>query len=175
MFGLPYEPAKIHYEQLQVGLSKKCDLGQGSEWIYAKYTRNDAVFYVVMGFSPDQESDSLGNVIRVQGEKCEGDAALNVFGGFVPANGYSPSDATSPVPGRGAPLVPEDKQGNFHYMLRTANEEAVLRGLARDAIGRAEQAWGAKAFRAKICPYDKSFDRHAPVLGDEYGKYCKGA
>ena len=172
IFGFDYQPEHIHYEAVPVDIRSLCRLSGGTYWIHAKFTQGSADFYVIIGWRPDQDSDSFGTAVRIDGNKCEMDGSANIFSGFLPDAGYSANDVTSPLPGNGAPLVAEDKKGNYHYVIRSKNEEAVLRGLVRDATSRGEQAWGAIAFRQKVCPYDGTFDKHAPIIGDERRKYC---
>lgn len=65
------------------------------------------------------------------------------------------------------PKVP----GNFHYELRSPEEEAQLRDLIRDGYARSVRAWGSEAaFKQQLCGRGDYID--LPVLSEERARVC---
>ncbi len=175
VFGLAYHPAKIHYEAVPADLVRRCkdlrEVGDKESWIYAHVRVDKADYYIINGWHPSQDGDSLGNAFRLEGAKCEGEEAGNMFTGYVPPHGYGGHTETSHLPGIDAPDVPDEgRPGDYHYMLRSPGEEAVIRGLIRDAEQRGEKAWGVAAFRKQVC--SAPANTFAPILNEETRIYC---
>ncbi len=173
VFGLRYDTAAVHYETMPGQLRQICKDFKPAQayWLYAHIKQGSADFYIVNTL-PDE---SYGTVVRIEGADCSEADFGNTYTAYVPAAGYSETAETSPMPGDEPNVQTEGEvAGNFHYVLRFASEEAVLRGLIQDATKRGEKAWGAQAFRQKICPEDDtSRDKYVPLLVDEIRKYCK--
>ncbi len=173
VFGLQYDPATVHYEPMPAEIRTICkDFNPDQAyWVFAHVRQGNADFYVV-NTVPE---DSNGAFVRLEGQDCDENDFGNVYTAHVPAEGYASDIATSPMPGKDEPDVQDEgaTAGNYHYVLRYASEEAVLRGLIQDAAVRAEKAWGADVFRQKLCPIDHAYlDKQVPLLGAEVRKYC---
>jgi hypothetical protein len=64
--------------------------------------------------------------------------------------------------------------GPCHYILRSAEEEAILRGLVRDGLARGVRAWGGPdRFKAEACqPSLLHGNMFKPIVYDELKKFC---
>lgn len=94
---------------------------------------------MVMGVFPGQTGDSLGVALRIKDSKRYDWDSTQIFSGFVPVGGYNSQSVLnklpSELPGFRAPQICGSVAlGPCHYILRSAEEEAILRDLARDAL-----------------------------------------
>jgi hypothetical protein len=144
MFGLSYNRTTVHYELMPESLRHICpNLEKGTYWIFAHASRKPIDYYLVMGVVPAQNGDSLGAALWVRGSKCDSEDSTWMLSGFVPAEGYASQIDTTELPGLKAPQVCDrGALGQCHYVLRSQEEEAILRELMRDGISRGIQAWG---------------------------------
>ncbi len=174
VFGLYYDPAVVHYDPIPAQIRQACQGYNPSDTyaLHAHVAKGGADFYI---------ADTVPNgewaaVVRIEGTKCDEDELGNVYTAHVPPGGYTEAPASTPMPGKDEPNVPNpgEPAGNYHYVLRFASEEAVLRDLIKDAAARGEKAWGAAAFRKALCPVkDDYLETQVPLLGQEIRKYCE--
>jgi len=182
MFGISYSYTKVHYEEMPAAVRRICpDYERGTYWVFAHFTRESGEYYVVMGVSPGQTGDSLGAALRVKDSKCYNYDSRRTFTGVVPKGGYSQKGMSSELPGSNVPEVCAPGTGRYplidldcHYVLRSAEEEAVLRGLARDALTRGSRAWGGPdRFKKEACrPSVVLAVANAPIIQQELEKFC---
>jgi len=176
VFGVLYDTGRVHYDAMPASIRRICpDFEQGTYWTYAHTQRGPTEYSVVMGVSPDQSGDSLGAVLAVTGSKCDGRDSLQVLSGFVPSGGYGAGRTPPGLPGEGAKRVCERIPfGPCHYELRSAEEEAILRGLVKDALARATRAWGgAGAFKQQACkPSVQAENSSTPIVREELARFC---
>ena len=98
-----------------------------------------------------------------------------MLSGFTPAEGYTSQTETGELPGSDASSVCDaGANGQCHYMLRSAEEEAILRDLVRDGISRGMQAWGKERFRKEACQEPELEERNSftPIVLKELAKFC---
>jgi len=176
IFGLVYDTAKVHYDAIPASIRRICpDFEQGTFWTYARIQRGPTEYFVVMGVRPDQSGDSLGAALEVRDSKCQGGDSTQMLSGFVPSSGYGSGRTPPGLPGVGAKRVCERSAfGPCHYVLRSAEEEAILRDLVKDALMRAERAWGgAGVFRQQVCnPSVQAANSSTPIVQEELARFC---
>jgi hypothetical protein len=95
--------------------------------------------------------------------------------GVPPAGGYQNTKLTEGLPGMNAPEVCEDRPRYplCRYVLRSAAEEALLRGLVQDGIERAVRAFGRDQFKKKACS-SETFSEQSdyPIVQMELRRFC---
>ncbi len=174
MFGVSYDYTKVHYEPMPASMQHLCpDYRKGTFWTYAHVKRESVDYFVVMGVRPGQDGDSFGAAAAVEGSDCTEEDSKGMMSGFVPKGGYGSERTETSLPGLGAPDVC-DQMGNCHYVLRSAEEEGLLRALVRDGLARAVRAWGgADRFKKEACkPSILGGNSDTPVVQEELTKFC---
>jgi len=174
VFGISYDPSLNQYERVPASLDKKCHLG-GGHWIYAHASRKDSEYFVVMGYGPRQEGDSFGNSIWIKGAECRMDESNWALSGIPPEGGYRNAQTSEVLPGLDAPKVCENRPREEYcrYILRSHDEEAVLRSLVEDGIQRAVKAFGKAQFRKKECSAEAlSKQSDYPIVQMELRRFC---
>ena len=176
MFGLVYESDKVNYDAMPAPIRRICpDFQEGTFWTYAHTQRGPTEYFVVMGVSPDQSGDSLGAALQVRDSKCQGGDSLQMLSAFVPSGGYGAGRTPPGLPGEGAKRVCERIPfGPCHYVLRSAEEESILRELVKDALIRAERAWGGSGlFKQQACkPSHLKEIPYMPIVQEELARFC---
>ena len=177
MFGISYDSSRVHYEVMPAPLRQMCPgYERGIFWVYAHIKRAFGDYYVVMGVTPGQNGDSLGAALLIKDGQCRVEDSTRMLSGFVPDRGYRPEANSGTLPGLGAPqLCNQGPFGDCHYVLRSADEEDVLRDLVRDALGRGARAWGeATQFKAAVCnPALREAASSMPIVQQELTRFCK--
>lgn len=175
MFGLSYDYNKVHYEKITSDVSSVCSgYIHGSYWIFAHVRRATVDYYIVMGVDRHQDGDALGAALAIEGGKCFEEDSSRALSGAVPKMGFRPAPTQKRMlPGLDAPDVCDHGVfGGCHYILRSSEEEAILRALVNDGIERGARAWGYK-FRNALCePSREKVDEGMPVVRQEVQKYC---
>jgi hypothetical protein len=125
LFGIPYNPQQVHFDLAPEEISKLCPDYRGKRmWVYAHAQKGDTENFIVSFFTkfyPDGDGPASiapdpGTAIALHGRECRDDQSQWVMLGKVnPANSK--------------PIVVDD---------------AILDGLARDALGRYTKAFGGK-------------------------------
>jgi hypothetical protein len=97
----------------------------------------------------------------------------NFFPGAVPREGYQKGKTWDQLPGIGAPRVC-DQLGDCHYLLRSADEEDILRALTRNGLERSTGAWGNNGeFRTRACnPKVAEAISLSPIELQELTRFC---
>jgi len=182
MFGISYSPSRVHYEPMPMPIRQICPgYEHGTFWVFAHVQRESGDYYVVMGIRPGQDGDSLGAALLIKDSKCYQEDSTRMLSGFVPEKGYGQEASALGLPGLNAPQICEHGPqfpygiGACHYVLRSAEEESVLRGLASDALVRGTRAWGdAAQFKKAVCiPSLEKANSSMPIVRQELTKFCK--
>jgi hypothetical protein len=182
LFGISYSYSKVHYEPMPISIRRICpDYERGTFWVFAHFQKESGDYYVVMGISPGQDGDSLGAALLVKNSKCYVEDSSRMLSGFIPDSGYGPEKSVYILPGVNAPQICEHGpqypygMGPCHYILRSAEEESVLRGLVKDALARGVRAWGGAAqFKKAVCSQSLQDEiPYMPIVQQELTKFCK--
>jgi hypothetical protein len=177
VFGLSFNPAKVKYEPMAQKIRMRCAaFDSGDYWTFAYLRRGETEFFIVIGTSATQDDDMFGTAISINGSGCEEEESAWALSGFVPGDGYPSNAPDAILPGDKAKEVCGNSPfGECHYMLRSATEEAILRGLVQDALSRARSAWkDAGGIRDQVCtPQYLETRSSTPVLKNELEKFCK--
>ena len=99
-----------------------------------------------------------------------------MLSGFVPAEGYKENAEQVNLPGLGAQRICDAGPfGDCHYVLRSAGEEDLLRGLVKDAVLQGIRAWGGEeAFRKAVCRSQiMNANASMPIVQQEVSEFCK--
>jgi hypothetical protein len=180
ILGAVYGSLREKYEKVPPDLMPRCaHLGRKvSHFGYcARYASDGAEYYAVldMGTRVDSDAYGYGWIILVHGSSCsEGDLDW-AMRGMLPSKGYQGVGPTVEMPGLNAPEVGIPPEGGYvHYVIRSAREEEVLRGLIRDAIQRAIKINGGDAIVRKVLcrPQNVAPDAEYPLVALELSRYC---
>ncbi len=182
MFGISYSPSRVHYEPMPTLIRQICPgYEHGSFWVFAHLQRESLDYYVVMGIRPGQDGDPLGAALLIKDSKCYQEDSTRMLSGFVPEKGYGEEERELGLPGLNAPQICEHGPqfpygiGTCHYILRSPDEESVLRGLVSDALVRGARAFGdAAQFKKAVCvPSLREANSSMPIVQQELTKFCK--
>jgi hypothetical protein len=156
LFGIAYDPQKVHFEELPAGLQQKCAKLKGryvAAWIYGHFKTTDSEYFLISGLMEFQEDkpgagrsispeEDDGLIVAIQGSKC---------------------------------LV--DQAGYFYYQeINTAKNAtpikapaSVVSGILQDAFSRDVSAFGGRQ------EFLKQVDRDAllPIVRTELEKFEK--
>jgi hypothetical protein len=179
-FDIPYNPSKIHYDPVPQSFVSVCHHTFQHEFVYAYLKSGDAEYFVISGYSSDQDGDSLGYVAIVRGSRCDSADLKNTFVGVPPQGGYSNPGTDERIPGEHAQDVRDPGEsgamGNSHYVLRSRHDEAILRGLLEDNFRRGIRAFGGEVqYKSLICTTKmmKGFSDYADVITEqELKSFC---
>ncbi len=83
-FDIPYDPSKVHYDPVSQSFVSVCHHTFQHEFVYAYLRSGDAEYFVISGYSADQDGDSLGYVALVRGSSCNSADLKNTFVGVPP-------------------------------------------------------------------------------------------
>jgi hypothetical protein len=176
IFGISYQSDKVRYELMPARIRQLCpDFKRGEFWTFAQFRSGTSEYFIVMGVRPGQDGDSLGAALQIDGSKCQAEDSTWMLSGTLPENGYSYPATAAHLPGLGAPKAcPHGPAGDCFYLLRSAAEEAILRGLVKDGIERAIKAYGNQAlFGKKACaPSQLTGGESTPVVLQELKRFC---
>jgi hypothetical protein len=185
LFPISYDPQRVHFEPAPPSIGQFCgDLKGRKLWVYSSWRSGETKYFIVSGYlvgHPDGpgpgsiEPDPTGIAVALQGTKCTTDAADWVMSGEVdaPQSPKLPETTSEVLPGHGAPNVC-DKYGTCHYNVRSRQEEAVLEGLASNALERFSEAFGGKqAFLSVFKQSVRHPDLIEPVLRTSLDEYRK--
>jgi hypothetical protein len=173
VFGLSYDYTKVHYEPVPGSLRQVCpDFKEATFWAFAHVQRKTVDYFIVMGIRPGQDGDSLGAAIAVEGSKCTKEDSTWMLSGLIPKGGYGAQKSeTTPLPGLKGEVC---NQGECYYVIKSAEEEALLRDLVRDGLTRAAKAWGGlEQFKKEACrPATLQGNSNTPVVQLELTNFC---
>lgn len=184
LFAISYDPQQVHFELTSAAISELCkDLRGRKLWVYAESSSGDTKYFIVSGFivnhpdGPGQGStspDEDGVAVAIRGTKCTTDDAAWTMSGVLDTAGKANLPETIPeeLPGHGAPRVC-DKYGTCHYVVRSRQAEAVLKGLAADALERFGRAFGGKQAFLSALQKSESHPDLPPVLRSRLDEYRK--
>jgi hypothetical protein len=174
LFGIGYDPSVVHYAPVPASFLHICHDGYEHEFVYAHIKSGNSDYYIISGYSSDQDSDSLGYIALINENRCDTYDLKNAYSGIPPENGYKETGIIERIPGKNAPDVRDPgesgAQGNYHYILRSAHEEFILRSLIRDALQRGVQAFGSEdRFRKMVCTPEKikGFSGFSDIIEEE--------
>jgi hypothetical protein len=185
LFPISYDPQRVHFEPAPPSVGQFCgDLKGRRLWVYASWSSGETNYFILSGYlvsHPDGpgpgsiEPDPTGIAVAIRGSKCTTDAADWVMSGQVDPTQKAklPEAVSEMLPGHGAPSVC-DKYGTCHYAVRSRQAEAVLEGLASDALERFSKAFGGKqAFLSAFQQSVRHPDLVEPVLRSRLDEYRK--
>ena len=145
--------------------------------IYAHIRSGGADYFAIMGdYSSNVEEYNVGEIVDIQGNKCQILDIEATLSTVPPKNRYRAAAFKETFPGPSSPeeCVPEPRQ--CHYVFRSANEELLLRNFVKDAIQRAITSSGGDApFRAQACKPEEEkalLDDGFVLVLQEIKNYC---
>jgi hypothetical protein len=179
-FDIAYNPSKVHYDPVPLAFVKVCKHTYQHEYVYAYLKSGDAEYFVISGYSSDQDGDSLGYVAMIRANHCDSADLTNTYVGIPPQNGYNDTKNEEGIPGKNAPSVRDPGEfgamGNYHYILRSSHEEEILRGLLQDNFKRGVRAFGGEIqYKQIICTSKmmKDFSGYADMITEqELKSFC---
>lgn len=181
VFGVSFSPFIVKYEEIPSELRQLCSpFGKGHVWLFSHLKSNRSDYYIVMGWSRDQDGDSFGTAIWTMGTSCRVTESNWVLAGIPSPSGYSGTNVQEKLPGIDVP-APKSCQSDplavCNYQLRSAHEEFIIRGLVRDAIQRASKAFGGRTqFKQKACsPSTIKANSYSPIVQQELRQFCSQA
>jgi len=145
VLGIGYNPLVVHYELVSDRFRKLC---RGHDYqpqaIYAHVHSGSADYYVTAIVDPRVDDDAPLAITLVKNGTCVDGDHQWAHNGVPPKNGYAEQGVIERIPGKDAPEI-QDSPGEFHYELRSAHEEWIVRSLDRDALLRGIKAFGVKS------------------------------
>jgi len=184
LYDIEYIASSVHFDPAPASITSLCHEFKGrSLWLYAAYRTNDAEYYVVSGYIPETNKDDkyatelpgTGDIVALKGGHCAVRDTVWTFSGTIDPSKRNALPATFPevLPGLDAsPLC--DNSGSCHYEIRSRQAEAILNGLADDAIARSAKAFGGKQrFLKRLHKLHPDYDELAPILRDRIKEYAK--
>jgi hypothetical protein len=156
LFGITYDPLKVHFEKLSPTLSEKCTKLKGkyvAAWIYGHFKTADSEYFLISGLIQVQEDkpggawsivqeDDDGLIVALQGSKCLVDQA-----GYFYEQKINPARTATPIT---AP-------------------PSVVSGILQDAFRRDVVAFGGKQeFLKQVKP-----NAVLPIVRGEFEKFEK--
>jgi hypothetical protein len=184
LFALSYDPQLVHFELAPASITQLCsDLRGRKLWVYAEWTSGETKYFIVSGFivnhpdgpgKGDISPDETGVAVALQGSKCTTDGADWTMSGEIAVNGKAklPDAFPEALPGHRAPAIC-DKYGTCHYAVRSRQAEAVLEGLASDALERFSKAYGGKQGFLSVLQKSRAHPDLPPVLRGRLDEYRK--
>jgi hypothetical protein len=156
LFGIPYDPLKVHFEELPSQLPEKCARLKGryvEAWIYGHLKTTDSEYFLVSGLIYTQEDkpggarsisqeDDDGLIVALKGSKCLVDQADYFYD-----QKFNPARTATPI---NAPA-------------------SVVSGILQDAIRRDVVAFGGRQNLLKLVKRDALI----PVVLTEFEKFEK--
>lgn len=157
LFGITYDPLKVHFENLPPLLATKCAKLKGRyarAWIYGHLKTTDTEYFLISGLIEVQEDkpggaksiapeDDDGLIVELQGSKCLVDQA-----------GYFYQQEVNPAKTATAITAPA----------------SVVSAILQDAIRRDASAFGGKEEFVKLIKRDALL----PIVRTEFEKFEKG-
>jgi len=185
LFGITYDLNRIHFERAPASIGQLCsDLRGRKLWVYAEWSIDKTKYFIVSGYivnhpdgpgKGDISPDEDGVAVALQGSQCTTDGADWTMSGEIDANRKEklPDAFPEELPGHRAPRIC-DKYGTCHYAVRSRQAEAILEGLASDALERFSKAFGGKqAFLSAFQQSVRHPDLVEPVLRSRLDEYRK--
>ncbi len=175
VLGIAYDPLVVHYEMVSYEFRKICPKhNYKPQAIYAHVRSGSADYYVTALIDPRVDDDAAIAIILVNNGTCVDGDSQWAYSGIPPKDGYLETGTVEQIPGQNAPEI-ADNPGDFHYVLRSAHEEWILRSLDKDALQRGIRAYGNESlFRKAFCDHESKYKRTYPYVIDEqeFGAFC---
>jgi hypothetical protein len=121
---------------------------------YAYYTAEEGDYYAVYDPKDDDNeyASGYGSLLYVHGATCLESDMEESLSELPPDKDYASTSTTTVMPGMNDTLVSlSSDPGNKYYMIRTAHEEDILRGIIRDLIRRIVKDNGEDAAKNVLC------------------------
>jgi hypothetical protein len=158
VLAVDYDPSKVRYEKFPITTKALCAKeisglsGEHDSTIYAHIRSGGAEYFAVMGYyNSNVEEYNEGEILEIQGNKCQQLDLGWTLMSRPPKNGYSNGAYKETFPGVDSPRECSDS-GECHPVFRYANEELLLRSFVKDAIQRAvASSSGDAPFRSQAC------------------------
>jgi hypothetical protein len=140
LFGISYDPEKVHFERMPPTLPGKCPRLQGryvAAWVYGHFKTADSEYFLISGLMEFQEDkpggartiapeEGDGLVVELRGSQCLVDQA-----GYFLMQGVNPGKTATPI------MVPK----------------SVLTGILQDSFKRYVVAFGGRQeFLSRVKP-----------------------
>jgi hypothetical protein len=150
--------------------------GEHDSTIYAHIRSGGAEYFAVMGyFNSSTDEYNEGEILEIQGNKCQQLDLGWTLMSRPPRNGYSNGAYKETFPGNDSPRECSASV-ECHPVFRSANEELLLGNFVKDAIQRAVASSGGDApFRAQACKPEEEkalLDTGFIVVLQEIKNYC---
>src|SRR5262249_21592490 len=154
LFGIAYDPQQIHFDLVPEAISKLCPGYRGKRmWVYAHFKKAETEYFIISFFAkyypdgPGRASIAAdpGTAIALRGNECRDDQSDWVMLGQV-------------NPGNKKPIIVD---------------EAILDGLASDALERYTKAFGGKEKFLAALNENPSPGDIAPVLQKHLDQFMK--
>jgi hypothetical protein len=178
IFGILYTASSVSYEEAPTKIRHLCpSFPQEHLWEFSHVSDGQSDYYIVMGWSHNQDGDSLGTAVWIKGNDCRVSESTWVLSGVPSSNGYANSQRIEGLPGidTSAPKTCDsDPYATCNYLLKSAHEEEVLRSLVEDALQKAVKAYkssdsfGQKACTTALIKQNSSF----PIVEQELQRFC---
>jgi hypothetical protein len=155
LFGISYDPQKVHFEEAPALISKVCPSLRGRKlWVYARSKAADTEYFIVSGyvkFRPDGPGPAgiepdFGVAISLRGTSCTTDQAEYFLRGEI-----NPARRATPI------KVSED----------------ILNAIVADALNRYSKAFGGKTNFLELLSGDHSREGLPPVLQRQLEQFEK--
>jgi len=155
IFGLLVEQGKASFDMLPAAVTAQCKgLGGTASLVFAHVKDATGDAYILLASPPNDPTGApIGVTMRIDKSGCTAEKSVWTLSGQAPSGTYVMAKASFSLPGNQAPkLCDAGAADSCHYMLRSADEERMLRALVDDAVLRATRAWGGLArFKDKAC------------------------
>ena len=181
VFGIQYTASSASFEDAPAKIRHLCSsFSQERLWEFSHVSDGQSDYYIVMGWSHNQDGDSLGTAVWIKGNDCRVSESTWVLSGVPSSNGYTDSKAMEGLPGIDTPTpksCDSDPYAVCNYQLKSAHEEDVLRNLVEDALLKAAKAYkNPEIFRQKACsPSLIKQISSFPVVEQELRKFCSNS
>jgi hypothetical protein len=180
VFGITYDPSKVHFEIVPPPVRYLCSVTFDHEYVHAHVKSGKTDYYVISGYSLNQDGDSFGYIAMVVGKHCETYDMQSAFLGEPPAQAYGITSTIEQIPGKGAEYVRDfgvsGIMGNYHYIFRSEHEESLVHLLIRDSLDRSSRAFGGRQkYQSKVCTADQLgiwSESSERASRDELQKFC---
>lgn len=181
VFGIYYDRFTVRYEKVPATIDRLCPLSNNSDrfgGVFAHIASGNSEYFVIKNTIPVDDEYGWATVILINGDKCIISSTDWMFNVVPSTTGYKESGVVERLPRPSDPDATDNSDpSNGRTVLRFAHEEAVIRGLVRDAIQRCIKAYGGEApFRNKVCStvvIENTFD--FPIVQQELKAYCSKA
>ena len=181
IFGLHYNRYAVKYADTTNRNCRVCSISNSKkeiQGVFAHINSGGSDYDIVKETIPQEDDYGYGDVLLITERKCVTTDTDSVFIGITPKNGYQETGDIERLPRPSDPDVADNSNpSNGRTVLRSAHEEAIIRGLVRDAFQRGFKAYGGEApFRNKVCSREIIENSLGyPIVQQELKAFCSKA